>query len=313
MRAAMLGCSFVLLGSPTGCWGTPSASKGDPAAGETSTGPGAGDSPTTTPITASTNPSTTTALDDTLGTTIPDPTEATFLTEPDLGTVIACDLWAQDCPRGEKCTAYANDGGSSWNATKCVSVVDDPVGAGETCHAEGSGTSGIDDCELGAMCWDVDHDTLEGFCLPFCAGDESNPQCEDPNRSCSVDAGLLAFCVLACSPVEQDCSSGQACYPVQDDWMCHPDASGDVGAYGDPCEHINECDPGLICLDAAIVPPGQPCEGAAGCCTEICDLADPTGDLQCAGAAAGQECQPWYGAGAAPAGYEDVGACALPT
>jgi hypothetical protein len=85
-----------------------------------------------------------------------------------------------------------------------------------------------------------------------------------------------------------------------------------MGAYGDPCEFINVCDPGLICLDAATVPPGQPCEGAAGCCTEICDLSDPAGDMQCAGAAEGQTCQPWYEEDSAPIGFEDVGVCALP-
>ena len=44
----------------------------------------------------------------------------------------------------------------------------------------------------------------------------------------------------------------------------------------------------------------------------VCSLGDPLGDDQCEGAAGGQTCQPWYEEGAAPPGYELVGACALP-
>jgi hypothetical protein len=178
---------------------------------------------------------------------------------------------------------------------------------------EGSGVSGLDDCELGAMCWDVDPETLEGTCVPFCVGSADNPYCEDPNRSCSISgSGRLILCFPTCNPIEQDCPVGEACYPIQDDWSCAPDASGEQGAYGDPCEFINVCDPGLVCLSASAVPPGQACEGAAGCCSEICDITDPLGDLQCAGAAEGQTCQPWYEPGSAPQGYADVGVCALP-
>ena len=54
------------------------------------------------------------------------------------------------------------------------------------------------------------------------------------------------------------------------------------------------------------------CEGAGGCCTEVCDITDPAGDQQCAGVAGGQTCQSWYEEGHAPAGFEHVGACALP-
>jgi hypothetical protein len=87
---------------------------------------------------------------------------------------------------------------------------------------------------------------------------------------------------------------------------------GRDGAYGDACDFINECDPGLVCMTTANVPPGQPCERAAACCTELCDLSDPAGDLQCAGAMDGQACQPWYEPGMEPIGFETVGLCALP-
>src|SRR5690606_9934066 len=38
------------------------------------------------------------------------------------GTGPACDNWAQDCPDGEKCAAWADDGTNSWNNLKCVPV-----------------------------------------------------------------------------------------------------------------------------------------------------------------------------------------------
>ncbi|MCX4242327.1 ribulose phosphate epimerase [Paraliomyxa miuraensis] len=237
-----------------------------------------------------------------------------FLVEPDGGGVsFECDIFAQDCPPGEKCMPWANDGGSAWNATRCSPIAMNPGQPGDECTVEGSGTSGIDDCDLGSMCWDVDPETNVGTCVAMCTGDESNPICEDPDTSCAIaNDGAIVLCLPNCDPILQDCAEGQACYPIQDAWSCAPDASGESGVYGDPCEFINVCDPGLICLGAGAVPPGEACEGAAGCCTEVCDLTDPTGDAQCSGQAGGQTCQPWYEEGSAPPGYEDVGACALP-
>jgi hypothetical protein len=237
-----------------------------------------------------------------------------FLLEPDGGGVsFECDIFAQDCPAGEKCMPWANDGSGAWNATRCSPVADNPGQPGDECTVEGSGTSGIDDCDIGVMCWDVDPKTNMGTCVAMCTGDESNPICEDPDTSCAIaNDGAIVLCLPACDPIVQDCAEGQACYPINDAWACAPDASGEMGVYGDPCEFINVCDPGLICLGAGAVPAGEACEGSEGCCTEVCDLMDPMGDMQCTGQPGGQTCQPWYEEGNAPPGYEDVGACALP-
>ena len=42
------------------------------------------------------------------------------------------------------------------------------------------------------------------------------------------------------------------CYPrgINEVFTCVPDASGEMGVYGDPCEYINVCDPGLFCASA---------------------------------------------------------------
>jgi hypothetical protein len=232
-----------------------------------------------------------------------------FLIEPDGGgAAFECDLFAQDCPDGEKCMPWANDGGT-WNATRCSPIDDNPGQPGDECSVEGNGASGIDSCDLAAMCWDVDPKTNMGLCVAMCTGDSSNPICDDPSTTCSIaNDGAIVLCLPICDPILQDCPEGSACYPVAEDFVCGPDASGEMGAYGDPCAFINVCDPGLMCLDASATPN---CESAA-CCSEVCDLSDPAGDAQCSGAAEGQTCTPWYEEGAAPPGYEDVGACALP-
>jgi hypothetical protein len=223
-----------------------------------------------------------------------------------------CDVFAQDCPVGEKCTAWANDGGEEWNATRCVPVAPDPDQPGESCMVEGGPVSGIDTCDLGSLCLDVDDETLTGTCVALCTGTVDAPTCEEEGTVCAIsNGGALALCRPACDPLAQDCPAGDGCYPFQGGWACAADASGGSG-YGEPCEFINACAPGLACLDSGAVPPGEACEGAAGCCTEICDVTDPAGDMQCAGAPGGQICEPWFDPGRAPAGLEDVGVCAVP-
>ena len=235
----------------------------------------------------------------------PSTSTASFLDDIDAGGGSnECDIFAQDCPPGQKCMPWANDGGSSWNATRCTPIAEDPGEPGDPCMVEGSGVSGIDDCELGALCWNVDPETNEGSCVAMCTGGFDHLVCEDPDTYCVVTAeGVLLPCLPSCDPLAQDCAEGQGCYPFVENWGCSPDASGDMGVFGDPCEFVNVCDPGLICVNAALVPD---CEGGLGCCTEVCDLSAPV----CTGA--GQECLPWHEDGDAPIGYENVGACLLP-
>ena len=306
----MLGC---VLGMIVGCSGdrvlVPGAesSTGEPSTGTTIA---SGSSSTSLASSTSTGPA-----DDSTGTTSTGEPEVIFLPVPDVGgnSSFECDLFAQDCPPDQKCMPWANDGGGAWNAWGCKPLADDPVGIDEVCHVQGSGTSGIDDCERGAMCWNVDPKTNQGFCTPFCVNTRQDPLCDDPQRQCLFNGDSTVWlCLPSCKPIAQNCPRGQACYPITFYWSCGPDASGGGGAYGDPCEFINVCDPGLVCVDVSYVPPGLPCESAGGCCTEVCDLGDPLGDLQCAGAAEGQTCQPWFEEVEAPPGYEDVGVCAMP-
>lgn len=242
-------------------------------------------------------------------TTAPDADGGSIFIAPDAGTGGGpCDLWAQDCPRGEKCMPYANDGGGAFNATHCTPIDDDPRAPGEPCTVVGSPVSGIDDCERGAMCWNLDPETNTGECVAMCQGTELSPTCANPCEFCTISAeGTLNLCVRACDPVAQDCGPGEACYPVGDTFDCVADVSGDAGAIGEPCEFINVCDAGLFCaMDGSV--PG--CEGT-GCCAPFCDAAGPD---PCAALLPGTVCTPWFEAGMEPAcgSLAIVGACRPP-
>lgn len=235
----------------------------------------------------------------------------TFILNPDGGVEgNQCDIWAQDCPEGEKCMPWANDGGNSWNATRCSPQDDAAAVIGDSCTVEGSGVSGIDNCEQSSMCWNVDPETNLGTCVAFCEGSEANPICEDPATSCNIlNDGVLILCLPNCDPLLQDCAEGEACYPTNDAFSCVPDAGGEQGLYGEGCEFLNVCDPGLFCA----APEGVPeCAGSIGCCSSFCDFTDPDSTANCPGAAGGQECVAWYEEGQAPPGYETVGACLIP-
>ncbi|MEM7159437.1 MAG: ribulose phosphate epimerase [Myxococcota bacterium] len=233
-------------------------------------------------------------------------TSSSFIPVPDSGTDFICDLFTQDCPPGEKCMPWANNGGSTWNATRCSPIVDAPGSAGDPCTVEGSGTSGLDDCELGTMCWDVDPRTNTGECVALCTGNEVNPICEDPETFCSIPAdGALVLCLPRCHPLEDDCEDTQGCYPTHTEWQCIPTATMGDAVYGTPCEFLNGCEQGLICLGPEAF---LDCEGPIGCCGEVCDLDDP----QCTDADQGMICTPWYANEDAPPGAENLGVCALP-
>ena len=226
----------------------------------------------------------------------------TFVPDTETGETDECDIWAQDCPDGEKCMPWANDGGTSWNATKCSPIQRDPDRIGESCTVVDSGVSGVDSCEAASMCWNVDPKTNEGTCFAFCMGDETDPICEEPGYVCPISAdGVVIVCLPTCDPLAPDCADGELCIPTYaDSFLCAPDASGAAGAAGDPCEFPNVCDPGLLCAPGQIVPD---CE-TSGCCTPFCNLQAPDCEVD-------EACVPYYRPGDAPPGYENVGLCGV--
>ena len=238
-------------------------------------------------------------------------TGCTFICDdPDTGGEPQCDPWSQDCPSGEKCMPWANDGGAAWNSLRCTPLSGSVKQEGDACTVEGSGVTGIDDCDVGLMCWDVDENG-QGTCVAMCTGSADAPLCDDPADNCVIaNDGVLNLCLPACDPLVQDCAEGSACYGAAESFACAPDASGpDAGTYGSPCEFTNACDPGLFCAAAEAVPD---CQGSLGCCSEFCDLDAANPDGACGGSGAGQQCEPWFQEGAAPPGDENIGACVLP-
>lgn len=233
-----------------------------------------------------------------------DPSGIGFITDPDGGghRLDECSVMEQDCPRGQKCNAWANDGGNAWNAANCFPVDANADAPGEVCTAEGNGVSGIDSCERGSICWAVDARSQEGECVPYCTGTQNAPTCEDPTRICNISgSGLLALCLPGCDPLDvASCSDGQSCVGLDVSFGCVPDASGRGGAAFESCEFINACDPGHSCTAATVV---GACElETANCCTPFCDLSAPACPEP-------TTCVPYFEDGNATAGYEDVGVC----
>lgn len=235
-------------------------------------------------------------------------TEVTFIAHPDGGSCsLECDTFVPEscCDPKQKCAAFASDGGSQWNAVKCMLVDPDPDQVGEPCTVADDAVSGVDSCEQGAMCWDVDDVTLEGVCVALCTGTPDDPVCAPVGTTCIItNDGVLNLCLPTCDPLTQDCADGGLCIATEGDpFVCVIDVSGDAGALFDPCEYLNACDAGLACLDSSGSAMCDP--RFVGCCLPFCDLTAPVCPADTA-------CAPWYMMGTAPDGLEDVGVCIKP-
>jgi len=285
---------------------------GGPARPETSGTSGVVDTATTIGETTLAETSTTTDASSSEATTEAEPNDASvgfIYGVADAGTSdLECDPWAQDCPVGDKCVPWANDGGT-WNATRCVDVARDARGVGEPCTAQGSGQTGIDDCEIASVCLFVDDETLEGTCVAQCGGSEAMPQCAADFACLISSGGALTLCLPTCDPLLTDCGIDQVCGQTGQSFVCMPDASGELGAHGEACQSLNDCDPGLVCANPPRV---VGCENGPGCCTDFCDVTAPNPDSQCAGVMDGEVCTAWFDEGETPPGYEHVGVCLLP-
>lgn len=223
------------------------------------------------------------------------------------GDFQGCDVFAQDCPEDQKCMPFSNDGSTAPGALKCVPVMPGAGGPGDPCTVEGNGVSGLDSCEEGAMCWDIDPQTGIGACIELCSGSYDMPHCDQPATACHIYANkILAFCLPTCDPLAQDCPDAGLCLvnPMSTGFECVLDASGAEGQLFDPCEYANACDPGLFCADPALAVECDP--QLAGCCLPFCDLSSPTCTAE------GAVCLPWYEPGMAPPSFENVGVCGLP-
>jgi hypothetical protein len=308
MRQPVLALFAPVLLVSLACSGTGDGSDTGTSNSDSATETGSDSSATTDPST--TDPSGGTSAGSTTGVTTTgvstsgpgsdsDPSGGTmsFVQDPDTPDGNECDPKLQDCPDGEKCAAWANDGGSSWNANKCVPVSGNGQ-HGDECMTEGGGLSGLDSCGVGAMCYGTDENGV-GVCVSFC---DANDMCPVGSQCTISNDGVLPICKIGCDPLLQDCPDGMGCYAVdgaEGDTVCMTDSSGAGGLDGEPCEYDNVCDPGLVCIG-----------GSAGCnttwcCTPWCDMSQAN---TCPGA--GEECIAHYQA--PPPGAEDLGICVVP-
>ncbi|MEZ4448997.1 MAG: hypothetical protein R3B09_05895 [Nannocystaceae bacterium] len=229
---------------------------------------------------------------------------------PDLGGGLGeCDPWSQDCPDGFKCMAYTDEGSQHFTGDKCSPVVDSPKALGDPCHVEGGWWTGLDDCDYGLACWNINQETNEGQCVALCTGNADTPGCPEAGDICVFwVSGISHVCLATCDPLSQDCDVGQSCLPNwvsgAQEWVCTAEYSGDEGQEFDPCLYTNVCDPGLFCGDPSLAI--ECTDPQSGCCLALCDLTN----WECDGE--GAECLPFYGPGEAPPAYENVGLCGLP-
>lgn len=243
--------------------------------------------------------------------------EAGFVGPVDLACASAsgcaiCDVREQGCIADFRCVAWAEDGGDAWNGTHCIGTALQPVGVGEACTVVDAPTSGRDDCATGSMCWDVDPETLEGVCVPFCGPEGEDPVCP-AGTQCMIDGlQVLALCLPPCDPLDPaTCPADATCrfLPDSDAAFCLPDQGGRVLAPTIQCGDDDEaCPADAVCISAASY---GGC-GSPSCCSPWCDVQQPDADAQCAAGRPDHVCVPVFDPEPAPPGYERLGVCAVP-
>ncbi len=245
-------------------------------------------------------------------TSTPDPQTETCANDCDSegNSARPCEVVAQDCPEGQKCTPYASGGDLKRDSTQCIDVADPAQPAGEACQVEEWPASGLDNCDSTSMCFNVDENTLEGTCKAFCAGNSWPYTCEDPLAHCLLaNDMLIAVCVRDCDPLKQDCAEGQACYPTEEGtYECGWDQSGMAGQYQSVCTSHHDCAAGRLCVPSEFV---YDCE-AERCCTDYCPLdSEELDDEPCPDTEKGMTCLGLYQALDVPASNQAFGACLL--
>lgn len=229
-----------------------------------------------------------------------------FITDPDGGSADGdCWTWDDDiwCARDEECKPWSNDGGTVWNATRCLPVPDDPALIGDSCLVEDHPVSGWDNCEAGSMCFGADPKSLQGTCAAFCSGSPDIPTCADPGTMCVIgNDDAVAVCLPTCDPAAQNCANGDVCvgnYPEQGGFFCIPPGTPYVNDAG---VQPGACVAGQVGVSSDLV---GACVGDEPCCTGFCDPSqpDPCG--------AGLECTLWTPEGMCP-GLCDEAVCLSP-
>jgi len=227
------------------------------------------------------------------------------------GTRPQCDFWGQDCPEDEKCVpSFSPTSDGVWDTHYCVPITGSGS-PGDSCTFDGPIVHGKDDCDATSVCVTF---TELGSCMEMCHGTEDQPSCPITDGNCIMGPNnILNLCVDRCNPIADDCgNSSHACLPNFDgngfsDFICF--WPSDHIPYGEPCEYVNACESGTVCIgDDAFSEAG--CGSPNGCCTRYCDTSQPADDV-CT--FPGQECVSWWEVGETPLpGLEDLGTSGAP-
>jgi hypothetical protein len=150
----------------------------------------------------------------------------------------------------------------------------------------------------------TDDEGLGGACVEFC---NAMMTCDNGGACAVYNDGSLPICLITCDPLVQDCPMGQGCYAsaTSNDFVCfkYSGMNGE-GAPGDPCNYLNQCQPGTACLAPEAV---EGCGAQSGCCSPFCDLSDADPNANCNPT---EVCEAWFAD--PPPDYVDVGVCAVP-
>lgn len=222
-----------------------------------------------------------------------------------------CSTYTQDCPNGEKCSPYASAKIGGWNATRCETLPETPVAAGDTCTVATRGkNAGRDDCGRGLVCTGVSGALNTGLCTRLCGCDSDQTVCREGETCVAENSPNAPMCFRTCSPLTGEapgCAGGDRCVPTDDGPFACLEATG-VSPFAEECVRLTDCGSGLLCAPAAAVPG---CDSPTGqCCTPYCDASDPLAAEGCPGFESGQTCTPFF-SDDAPEGYDHVGICAL--
>ncbi|HLT37110.1 MAG TPA: hypothetical protein VK034_12525 [Enhygromyxa sp.] len=133
----------------------------------------------------------------------------------------SCNPWLGECPDDEQCVPYApSPTADGWTSARCAPPQTDNIG--EPCTRLGAVFEGLDTCEGGAVCWDVDPDSKLGLCIPLCSGAPHDPICPSGSQCVLADPMWAGFCLPPCDPQASDCTTGYACTQVGDALACMP-------------------------------------------------------------------------------------------
>ncbi len=224
---------------------------------------------------------------------------------------IECDNFKQDCNECEKCSPYFYDG-KAFTGLKCVPVAPMPAKVGEDCIIDGKFGDGLDNCEKGSVCFNIEWSEIGGVCMALCVGSADAATCANPLDLCRISGeAIIPLCFPKCNPLEDpSCSdSDQVCAPLDSNgFVCMDKTLGGGGEKYDSCSTDNACQSGNICAQWDHV---DECDAqSTGCCLAFCDISlspNPKCDTN-----NGEVCVAWYPPDQAPDGYENVGFCGVP-